>query len=196
MLVSLSWEFSAPAGTRTSMKVYGCEPLLLLYRFLVVLNRVRQNFALHVSKVIIRYHFKSKRIGTVRVSHMKPNQIIYPGSVNFSATCTIQVICHTGLPKDKKRADEIFHAVKERYGDLIHVSVALFVRKSVRCGAAQCGAACCEEASNRMLLTFPRGKRVVGRRKRGDNLADDDKQPRDSSGGGSTFAVGVCHVFV
>lgn len=33
-----------------------------------------------------------------------------------------QVVCHTGLPKDKRRAAEIMNAVKERYGHVIHVS--------------------------------------------------------------------------
>lgn len=32
-----------------------------------------------------------------------------------------QVVCHTGLPRDMRRAAEVMQAVRDRYGHLIHV---------------------------------------------------------------------------
>lgn len=46
-------------------------------------------------------------------------------SVCPNATVSIQVICHTGLPRDKRRATALIRAVKDRFGHLIHVRTVL-----------------------------------------------------------------------
>ncbi|CAM9293265.1 unnamed protein product [Ectocarpus sp. 13 AM-2016] len=68
---------------------------------------------------------RKKRTEKVRIDPLMPRGGVAPNEWLDMANLAegvrgILVVCHTGLPKDKKRAAEVMNAVKERYGHVIH----------------------------------------------------------------------------
>ncbi|CAN0059821.1 unnamed protein product [Ectocarpus fasciculatus] len=68
---------------------------------------------------------RKKRAEKARIDPLMPRGGVAPNEWLDMAKLAegvrgILVVCHTGLPKDKKRAAEVMDAVKERYGHVIH----------------------------------------------------------------------------